>query len=193
MSDLLAKHPFRDQLCELFERGASLREISRMIGTSKTTVARLRDQWQREHPQVQPESKQLARAQARSLEMRERIEGLLEIATAKNDLTASVRLLAALNDLDRRILSPTSRRQPENLRVQIVYARPSDGAQVDARQYLSDATRQVGWRTALGIVLESMVNSGTVSAEIIAGMEFFIGIVEREDQAASENVDSESP
>jgi len=176
MSDLLEKHPFRDQLVELFQRGASLREISRMIGGSKSTIARLRDEWQRERPSVPQQSKAYVQGQARAREMRERIESLLDSAQARGDLKASVALLARLDSLDRRILSPTSRRQEQTEKVQVIFT-TADGQPYPADSYIQWAARELGWKATLKAVLEVMALSN-VSAEIIAGMGKFICTIE---------------
>ena len=165
------------QIDAALNRGLSVREVGRMFGFGKNVIFRHSKHVER----MEQPTKSFTDQQVRVRAHRERVEELLAAAEAKNDLVSATRLLGILADLDRRLIDvPASRRQPENLRVQIVYARPSDGAMVDARQYLSDATRELGWKVALGVVLESMVQMGTVDSRILSLLENFVASVERE-------------
>jgi len=179
----------RDQVTSALQRGLSLREVGRMFNFGPNVVHKHSKHVER----MEQPTKAFVDQQIRVRAHREHCEQLLQAATAKNDLVSATRLLRVLADLDRRLLdSPAQRRQQQDTRVMVCY-QGTDAKPYSAEAYINHVTTEIGWRRVLAIVFERMVVSGNVSAEIVAGMEKFIAIVEREDQVAHEIADSESP
>ena len=188
MSDLLEKHPYRDQLFELFANNTPLREIVRLgVGvTSKTMAWRLKEEWKRSRPVGQP-SKEFVRGQLRAKELKERIESLLELAEKKNDVQAATRLLQELIRLDARVLSPIERQgEQREIPFRIVY----EGS-TGPEPYILDAINSVGWRVVLRLTLEHMVRIGTVNPKIISAMEFFLETILKAESEARNGIVAE--
>ena len=190
----LERHPFRNELVQAFEQNVPLRQIVAMgLVGSKSVAHRLKREWEATRPSVPQSSRAFVQSQLRTKALKEQIEELLAIATRKNDLQSAVRLVQQLDALDRRVLSPASRRQESSSTpVCIQYATENGGAYPWAT-YVTHIIGVVGWSEVLRVTLTYMAQSDTLSEEIRAAGEKFLDSLILERGKGKDVADRQNP